>query len=72
MMREVNVESSCGLVSCAGAVNDLGPEGGKAIGQALAASKLMNLDLHCMSWLLGLAMMCAYFLCWDCVLGAGL
>ena len=58
--------------SCAGAGNKLGPEGGKAIGQALAASELTNLSVYCMSWLHELAMMCAYSLCWDCVLGVGL
>ena len=66
------MERSCGLVSCVGTDNDLGPEGGKAIGQALAASKLTNLNIDGMSGLHRLAMMCTYCLCWDCVLGIGL
>ena len=48
--------------TCHGAGNNLSPEGGKAIGQALAASKLTNLNIESMSWMHGLAMICAYWL----------
>ena len=46
--------------TCHGADNDVGPEGGKAIGQALAASKLTVLNISGTSWLHRLAMMCVY------------